>query len=307
MPNSGSTTKSSAPDTPRKLLFIINPNAGKKTASVIVKIIRKEFPGNIDYQIMIWKKKDHFNEISSLIKSGDFTDAIAVGGDGTVNKVASALVGTNIRLGIVPAGSGNGLARSLGLSMNVTLVIKQILEGKTGVIDSGIINEEFFFCTSGVGFDAHIAWLFGQSKSRGLKNYARITILQLLKYRAQDYTLELNGQSLRRKAFLITVANAGQYGNDVYVAPKAKLDDGLFHVVIVKPFSILLLPWIFVRVLLKKEQKKSIAEIYTTDQLVITRAATDSIHFDGEPHIAGTKLHYSIRKNSLHAIVGPGY
>jgi len=307
MPVSILYTRSLVTELPRKLLFIVNPNAGEKTSTVIIKIIEKEFSEKVDYQIALWKNKDDFNEISTILNTGSYTDAIAVGGDGTVNKVASELVGTNIRLGIVPIGSGNGLARSLGLSMNIETVIKQILEGKSSVIDTGIVNGEPFFCTSGMGFDAHVAWLFSKSKSRGFRSYAMITVGQLLKYKAKDYVLEMNGESFTRKAFLITVANAGQYGNDVYVAPKAKLNDGLFHVVIAKPFNILQLPGIFLRVILKKEQKKNVAETYTTDQLIITRETPDSIHFDGEPHMAGLELNYTLNKNSLHVIVGPGY
>lgn len=292
---------------PRNLLFIINPNAGKKTSGDIVKYIHKNLPPEIKYKIVIWEIRDQFQKISALLHSGEYTDAIAVGGDGTVNRVASALTGTGIRLGIVPRGSGNGLARSLGLSMEIGAAINQILDGRNQVIDSGIVNGEPFFCTSGVGFDAHIAWLFAQSKSRGLQSYVKITIGQLLKYQPKEYTLELNGQRMRRKAFLITVANAGQYGNNVFIAPEAKLNDGLFHVVVVKPFHILQLPLIFLKVLMKKAHTLGCVETYTTSELSITRDTADSIHFDGEPHMAGKQLNYSIKNNLLHVIVGPYY
>jgi YegS/Rv2252/BmrU family lipid kinase len=291
---------------PRNLLFIVNPNAGKKTSASIIKTIEKSCQEKANYHIAFWKNKDHFDDISTLLSSGDYTDVIAVGGDGTVNKVASLLVGSNIRLGIIPIGSGNGLARSLGLSMKVDTALKQIMEGKTMAIDSGMVNGALFFCTSGMGFDAHIAWLFGQSRTRGLRTYVKITIAQLLRYKAQEYRLEMNGQTLSRKAFLITVANAGQYGNDVYVAPEAKLDDGLFHVVVVKPFHFLQLPGIFLRVLLGKANTCKVAETYTTAQLKITRSSADSIHFDGEPHPGEFELQYALQKNSVHAIVGPG-
>jgi diacylglycerol kinase (ATP) len=307
MPFSISVLKSPSSDMPRNLLFIVNPNAGKKTSASIIKTIEKGCQEKVNYHVVLWENKDHFVDISTLLNSGDYTDAIAVGGDGTVNKVASLLVGSNIRLGIIPIGSGNGLARSLGLSMKVDTAIKQILVGESRIIDTGCINGEPFFCTSGLGFDAHIAWLFGQSKFRGFRNYAKITVSQLLKYKAKEYMLEMNGEVFRRKAFLITVANAGQYGNDVYIAPNARLDDGLFHVVIVKPFNILHLPVIFIRVLMKKEQSKNIAETYTTTHLKISRTEADSIHFDGEPHMAGLELNYTIVKNSLHVIVGPSY
>jgi len=292
---------------PRKLLFIVNPNAGKKISNAIIKIIRKEFPQNMYYQIVIWKNKDHFDEISSLLKSEGYTDAIAVGGDGTVNKVAAEIKGTSIRLGIVPIGSGNGLARSLGLSMDIEEVIKQIVEGKQHVIDYGTVNSQAFFCTSGIGFDAHIAWLFGQSKSRGLQSYVKITISQLLRYRAKQYTLEFNGEKLIKKAFLITVANAGQYGNDFYIAPQAKLDDGLFHVVILKPFNVFSLFSIFIKILRKKAHTSSYIETYTTNKLSILRDGEDSIHFDGEPQLHGQVLNYLIHKDSLQVIVGPKF
>lgn len=307
MPNTESTMKSSPSDMPRKLLFIVNPNAGKKISNAIIKIIRKEFPQNIYYQIVIWKNKDHFDEITHLLQSEGYTDAIAVGGDGTVNKVASVIQGTAIRLGIVPIGSGNGLARSLGLSMDIEEVIKQIVEGKHSIIDSGSVNGHSFFCTSGIGFDAHIAYLFAKSKSRGLKTYVKVTISQLLNYRAKEYTLEFNGQSIKRKAFLITVANAGQYGNDFYIAPEAKLNDGLFHVVILKPFNVFSLFSIFTKIILKKAHTSSNIETYTTDKLTITRESEDSLHFDGEPHIEGKSLSYTIQPNALNVVVGSKY
>ncbi len=302
-----SHTKSPAYSMPRKLLFIVNPNAGKKISDAIIKIIRKEFPQNMYYQIVIWKNKDHFEEISSLLKSEGYTDAIAVGGDGTVNQVASVIQGTSIRLGIVPIGSGNGLARSLGLSMDIEEVIKQIVEGKNAIMDCGSVNGQAFYCTSGVGFDAHIAWLFAKSKSRGLKTYVKVTIAQLLSYRAKVYTLEFNGRTINRKAFLITVANAGQYGNDFYIAPQAKLDDGLFHVVILKPFNVFSLFSIFIRILRRKAHTSSYIETFTTDELSILREAEDSIHFDGEPQMLGKHLNYSLKKKALNVIVGRGF
>lgn len=304
MQNLESHTKSPAYSMPRKLLFIVNPNAGKKISDAIIKIIRKEFPQNMYYQIVIWKNKDHFEEISSLLKSEGYTDAIAVGGDGTVNQVASVIQGTSIRLGIVPIGSGNGLARSLGLSMDIEEVIKQIVEGKSAQIDCGKVNHQPFYCTSGIGFDAHIAWLFAKSKSRGLKTYVKVTIAQLLSYRAKLYTLEFNGRTINRKAFLITVANAGQYGNDFYIAPQAKLDDGLFHVVILKPFSVFSLFSIFIKIIRRKAQTSSFIETFTTDNLSILRDAGDSIHFDGEPQMAGKQLVYSMQSKALNVIVG---
>src|SRR6476661_154202 len=176
----------------RKLLFIVNPNAGKRISGNIMDIIRKELPENVYYQIVIWKNRFHFEEILEILKTQGYTDAIAVGGDGTVNHIAKSILGTGIRLGIVPIGSGNGLARSLALSMKVEEVIKQIVTGKTAVIDTGTVNGVPFFCTSGIGFDAHIGNLFAASVKRGLRSYIIIVMRELFRYRAKTYTLKFD-------------------------------------------------------------------------------------------------------------------
>lgn len=304
MQNTESIKKSSASDMPRKILFIVNPNAGKRISDKIIDTIRKEFPQNIYYQVVIWKDKDHFEEITSLLKSEGYTDAIAVGGDGTVNHVAKTILNTGIRLGIVPIGSGNGLARSLGLSMKIEEVVRQIAQGKTATIDSGLVNNRPFFCTSGIGFDAHIGHLFATSVKRGLQSYVKITFRELFKYRAKHYTLKFDGKEIKRKAFLITVANAGQYGNDFYIAPQADMQDGKFHVVILKPFNPLHLPVMMTKILTKKAQLSSRIETFVTDKLTISRDGQDTIHYDGEPAMEGKEVSYENKPGSLDVIVG---
>lgn len=289
---------------PRKILFVVNPNAGKKISKAVIRIIRKEFPENMYYQIVVWKSKTHFDEIASLIKTEGYSDVIAVGGDGTVNRVAAELIGSPLRLGILPVGSGNGLARSLGLSMNMETCIKQIVEGRESTIDCGYVNGQPFFCTSGVGFDAHIAWLFAESHSRGLSAYVKITLSQLLRYRAQEYNLKLNGQEVPKKAFLITVANAGQYGNDFYIAPLAKLNDGLFHIAVLKPFNVFQLPLIFLRILFKAAHTSPSIETFTASSVDIIRKEVDSVHFDGEPLKLEASLQYRIKPSALRVIIG---
>lgn len=304
MQNTESTKKSSASDMPRKILFIVNPNAGKRISDFIIETIRKEFPANIYYQIAIWKDKDHFEEITQLLKTEGYTDAVAVGGDGTVNHVAKTILNTGITLGIVPIGSGNGLARSLGISMKIEEAVKQIVAGKTTVIDHGLVNNIPFFCTSGIGFDAHIGNLFATSVKRGLQSYVKITIRELFKYRARNYTLLFNNQTIKRKAFLITVANAGQYGNDFYIAPKASMSDGLFHVVILKPFNAFQLPGLMTKILRRKADQSACIETFITNKITIIRDEKDTIHFDGEPAIEDKTVIFENKPAALKAIVG---
>lgn len=289
---------------PRKILFIVNPKAGKQMSTSIIDIIREEFPANVYYHIAIWKNKDHFEEITSILKSGDYTDAVAVGGDGTVNRVASSILGTGIILGIVPMGSGNGLARSLGLSMVAEKAIRQIAEGKTTVIDNGYVNGIPFFCTGGVGFDAHIGGLFASSKKRGLKSYIKIILREIFKYRAKNYILKYNGKEEKRKAFLITVANAGQYGNDFYIAPLASMQDGVFHVSVLKPFNAFSALSLLTKVLRKNAHKSSLIETITTNKISITRESHDSFHFDGEPAIGKKEVVFECVPKSLKVIIG---
>lgn len=307
MQNTESTTRLQASDMVRKVLFIVNPNAGKKMSEHIIGTIRREFPENIYYQIAVWKDKDHFEEITAQLQNQGYTDAVAVGGDGTVNRVAKAILGTGVTLGIVPIGSGNGLARSLGLSMNIETVIRQIAAGRKALIDVGLVNGRPFLCTSGVGFDAHIGNLFATSVKRGLQSYVKITVAELFRYRAKTYTLRFNGQSITRKAFLITVANAGQYGNDFYIAPLASMQDGLFHVVVLKPFSPLHLPVMLAKILGRRAHTSTRIETFTTDRLTIEREGQDTIHYDGEPAVEGKEVHYSLQKEALAVLVGENF
>lgn len=288
----------------RKILFIVNPNAGKKISGKLIETIRQEFPSDIHNDITIWKDREHFSEIMQSLKTGGYTDAVAVGGDGTVNQVAKAILNTNIALGIVPAGSGNGLARSLGISVKTEEAIKQIAKGSTTMIDSGTVNGIPFFCTSGVGFDAHIGKLFATSTKRGLQSYVKITLKEFSSYKSQDYKIIIDGKEFDRTAFLITIANAGQYGNNFYIAPQAKLNDGLFHIAVLKPFNLFAGTGTVLKVLQRKAHKARLIETFTGQEIKILRQKKGSIHFDGEPQTEGLELNYKLFPKSLKAIIG---
>ncbi|MBC7863552.1 MAG: diacylglycerol kinase family lipid kinase [Bacteroidia bacterium] len=286
----------------RKVLFIINPNAGKKRSSEIVRLIRQSFSENYPYEISVWEDKDNFNPVKEKLFSGGFTVAVAVGGDGTVNQVAKTIVNTEIALGIIPVGSGNGLARTLGVSMKAEEAIKQIESGRAYKIDSGEINGIPFFCTSGLGFDARIGQLFASSKKRGLSSYTKIVLKELFNYKSQKYIFAMNGEIFVRKAFLVTVANAGQYGNDFYIAPEAKVNDGIFHVAILKPFSFFSVFGVFFKIIRKKAHESKYIETFTTRNLKITRVEKASVHFDGEPKMLEEEINFSIFPDSLNIV-----
>ncbi len=286
----------------KRIAFVINPNSGPRKKENIVDVITKNISPAIAYDIILWKDKNGFEEIRKKITSGKYTTVVAVGGDGTVNEVAKNLVNTGIALGIIPRGSGNGLSRSLGIPQKAIEALKRIETGTIKTIDNGIINGNFFSCAAGIGFDAHIGKLFASSKTRGLMSYIQISIKELLFYRAKEYTIEINNETLKIKAFLIAFANAGQYGNDFYVAPEAKLDDGLLHLVIVKPFNLFSACKLMVKVLRKKAHESKNIITLTGRKIKIKNLTNEFIHFDGEPGVIENELEVTINPKSLKVI-----
>lgn len=288
----------------RKLLFIVNPKAGKKLGPTLLPLIEQKLRGKVDYEVSIWQNVGEFNLIAEKLFSESYTDAIAVGGDGTVNMVAKTIVGKDLSLGIIPMGSGNGLARSLGLPMNTAKALDAIIEGKTHYVDSGTVNEIPFFCTSGVGFDAHIGNLFATSTKRGLKSYVKIIWNEFASYKPKKYTLKYNNTVVERDAFLITVGNAGQYGNDFYIAPGAKMNDGMFHISVMKPFKVRQVFGLVIKIMRRKADESKLIEAFACKELTIIRSEKDVIHFDGEPAMADKEVTFKINPLSLKAIVG---
>lgn len=291
----------------RKLLFIVNPRSGKRNSGKIIDIIHKTLSGKINYEIGLWTNIEEFNVLAKKLNTENFTEAIAVGGDGSVNLVGKTILKSSFTLGIVPTGSGNGLARSLGIQMDTEKALLQILDGKSTLIDSGEVNGEVFFCTSGVGFDAHIGNLFANLQKRGLKTYIKLIFKELFSYKPETYSVFANGIEIKKEAFFITVANAGQFGNNFYMAPGAKVNDGLFNVVIVKPFS--LIPGIFMllKILRRKAYESRFIETLTCNELTIKRTNKGSVHFDGEPFIMESELKYTNKPKSLKVIIGAVY
>lgn len=285
-----------------KLLFIVNPKAGKKKKIDIPTFIKKNFKSEFDFEILIWKNKDEFEAIRTYIFSNHFTIAVAVGGDGTVNKVASAITNTEVALGILPMGSGNGLARSLGIPMNLKKALLTISKSTITTIDSGLINGKNFFCTAGVGFDAHIGNLFATSTTRGLQSYIKIICREFFNYKSKSYQINYANTKINEEAFLITFANAGQYGNDFYIAPQADLKDGELTMCILKPFSIIRLASILIKVLRRTTIKSKYFNYSNGTSFKITSTEKIIFHFDGEPGNEVDEIEIKILPLSLHVV-----
>ncbi|MBS1647164.1 MAG: YegS/Rv2252/BmrU family lipid kinase [Bacteroidetes bacterium] len=287
----------------KHIAFVINPKSGVKKKQDIERLIRQNMTGKTAYDVLIWEHKHHFDEIKTKITSGSYDAVVAVGGDGTVNEVAKNLVDTPIVLGIIPRGSGNGLARSLGIPQQTADAIKRIEAGTIKTIDTGFINQHYFSCAAGVGFDAEICRLFAHSTRRGLWSYIKLSIQLLLSYKSKEYIIETDNKTIHTKAFLIAFANAGQYGNDFYVAPQAKIDDGLLHVVVVKPFGILGSFGLLLKVLMRRAHTSKNIQTITAKKITLKNTDTHFMHYDGESGTSTNGLtEVLIKPHSLHVI-----
>lgn len=282
-----------------KIVFIINPIAGgKKTKTKIINLINKNF---INHQILYTKKRGDAILLTkqSIKKKRDMI--VAVGGDGTVNECAQALVNTEIPLGIIPCGSGNGFAYYFGIKKDPEISIQQLINGKKRKIDTGRINNQVFVNVSGIGFDAHIANLFSKSKRRGLYNYIKL-ILAELSYPVKKFDITYANNSKRVNAFMIAFANTSQYGNNIYISPNAKVDDGLINVMIIKEFPKWNMLLFFLKLLQGKIHSSKYVEEIKTDQILIN-GNINLIHLDGEPRNIKLPITIKVSRKDLNILI----
>ncbi|MEN0056059.1 MAG: diacylglycerol kinase family protein [Mucilaginibacter sp.] len=291
----------------RKALFIINPISGGKKKDGVPELIDQNLDKSVfDATIVFSDGVSHARIIASEAV-GKYDIVVAVGGDGTVNEIASAIVGSNTALGIVPYGSGNGLARFLGVPMHAQQAIQTLSSGRVESIDSGQLNGKPFFNMAGMGFDAHISEVFSHGKKRGFVSYIKSSLQEIATYNEQDYHIEIDGKVYNRKAFMLSIANSSQYGNNAHISPKASVQDGLLDVCVIRKFPLWRFPEMGIRMLTKQSEGTSYVEILRGKQINVTRLTVGPIHLDGEPEVMGKDIHINIVPNSLKVIVGSTY
>ncbi|WP_426581510.1 diacylglycerol/lipid kinase family protein [Mucilaginibacter sp. R-33] len=291
----------------RKALFIINPISGGKKKDGVPELIKDTIDAGVMEPVIAFSDGVAHARVIASEAIGKFDIVVAVGGDGTVNEVASAIVDTDTSLGIVPFGSGNGLSRFLGIPMDTRDAIKNLASGRTEIIDSARINGQPFFNMAGMGFDAHISEIFSHGKKRGFISYIKSSIKEVVGYQPQNYHLDIDGKKYDYKAFMLSIANSSQYGNNVHISPKASLQDGLLDVCVIKPFPLWRFPEMSMRMLIKATESSKYVEIIRGKQILIKREHTGPIHLDGEPQVAGTGIDITILPKSLKVIVGPSF
>jgi diacylglycerol kinase (ATP) len=290
-----------------KALFIINPISGGKKKDGVPDLIQKHLDAEALKPVIVFSDSvSHARQIA-FDAVNKFEVVVAVGGDGTVNEIASAIVGTGTCLGIIPFGSGNGLARFLNVPMDTEQAIKTLTKGKVEAIDSATLNGKPFFNMAGIGFDAHIAETFSQNKKRGFITYITSTFQEFNKYKPQLYQIEIDGKVHQREAFMISIANSSQYGNDAHISPHASVQDGLLDVCIIKQFPLWRLIEMGIRMMTKTVEKVKYLEIIRGKHISITRQQDGPIHLDGEPMMDGKAIDIRVLPASLKVIVGEDY
>ena len=294
-------------DKRRKIIFVVNPISGTSDKKRILELIPDYLDENrFEWTIRMTEYRGHAAMIVSESVQEGADIIVAVGGDGTVNEVARSLIHTEVALGIIPCGSGNGLARHLCIPMNPEGALRTLSECHIEELDYGLIDEIPFFCTCGIGFDAFISDRFAKAGKRGLLTYIENTLKEGLKYKPDTYEITIDGEKKVYRAFLIACANANQYGNNVYIAPYASMSDGLMDVTLMEPFSVLEAPQIAIQLFNKTITSNSHIRTFRCNHLHIKRSAPGMIHFDGDPKETGEEIDVRLVPKGIRMVVNTG-
>lgn len=288
----------------KKIKFIINPLSGGKNKKGVPQIIESVIDKSLfEIEYSVSESEVETMAIAADSRKKQLDAIIAIGGDGTINNIAKHLMGSEIALGIVPMGSGNGFARELGIPVNAKKSLELINRFNIKKVDTGLVNEQFFINVCGVGFDAHVSSLFAGSKTRGFLNYARITLNEMNTYQPQIYELIIDGKNYTQKAFMLVVCNGTQFGNNACIAPGAINDDGLFNITVIEDFKLLdafgLIGHLFLRDIDKARKVKT----YTGKNIQLIRKNPGHVNIDGEPVLLNQNLNISVNPLSLNIII----
>lgn len=288
----------------KPVVFIINPIAGIHQKDGILESIQQCFHKR-EYLIYITERCGHAYDIAREKVREGYQSIVAVGGDGTVNEVASALVGSDCKLGILPAGSGNGLARYLRIPVYIDDALGIVRKHSIRKIDAGFVNGRYFFCTCGTGFDATVGKMFARDSRRGMLSYVRATIHQYIGYSPKSYTLKISKKKISLDAFLVTFANSGQFGNNAYIAPNALIDDGMLDLCILRPFPKTSTITLGLRLFFKNIDQSPYLEVMRIKKASLKRKGKKKItlHIDGEPLTFRKKLKVRVVPGAVRVMV----
>ncbi len=287
----------------KKLIFIINPISGIVKGKDLKDVIYDEFSSDkFDIEILHTTHAGHGSEIARTFK-GQIVTIVAVGGDGTINEIGKELLHSGTAdMAIIPMGSGNGLARSLGIPLEVRSALQLIKTGSVKLIDTCCFNEIPFFCTAGVAFDALVAKDFDELPTRGIKTYFQASYRQFKKYKPKEIITEIDGKITVNKPFMLTVANAQQYGYGVKINPSSSLLDGKMEVISIDKMNLAGFAEFTLRLFLGTVPKFKHSEVTVTSNPIHLKTASNIAHLDGEPIQFNGKAIIRIHPKSLRII-----
>lgn len=289
----------------RRLLLVINPISGGLNKSGLAEMVKQRINSslNMDVDVRMTSAKGDARRFAEEAVEKKYYGVIVAGGDGTVNEVATALCDSDVALGIIPSGSGNGLARHLEIPVDVNFSLDVILNNNIIACDYATVNGLPFFCTFGVGFDAAVSDRFAKQGKRGKFMYFKSVLEEYVQYHPQVYTISANGKVLTQNAFLVACCNASQYGNNAYIAPTASMTDGLLDIIIIHAGSPLDTAVLGVDLFTGYINRNTLLQSFRAPAAVIYRTQDGPAHIDGDPIELGEIIDVKCRRGGLKIFV----
>lgn len=292
-----------------RIIFIVNPISGHHDKSKFPAIVESLIDKNkYDYTIAFTEYGGHAKELTANAIADGFDDIAAVGGDGTINEVATTMIGSEQTFAIVPYGSGNGLARHLHLPLRPDKIITEIInKGIKSKIDTAKVNDVPYISIAGVGFDALIADYFARDPNRGFRTYVKFITEEYLRFKESDYTLILDdNETIDCKAMFIAFANSNQFGFNAKVSPHASLNDGLLDVCIFKKPNLLEVGFVAERLMTNRIDKTNFISIHKASKIKVIREKDEVVNIDGEAVMMDKDITVEVNKLSLNILL-PNY